>query len=65
MAHPDADSLRNKADTCRSLARHVTDERALRVLRQLIIEYTTKAEELDQAVSSGAEAPSAPIALLI
>jgi hypothetical protein len=60
MAQSDANSLRNKADTCRSLARHVTDERALRVLRELIVEYTTKAEELDQA---GADARA--VALLI
>jgi hypothetical protein len=49
MAQLDANTLRNKAETCRSLARHVTDERALRALRELIVEYTTKAEELDQA----------------
>jgi hypothetical protein len=42
MTQLDADTLRNKADTCRSLARHVTDERALRVLRELIVEHTTK-----------------------
>jgi hypothetical protein len=65
MADLDANSFRNKADTCRSLARHVTDERALRVLRELIIEYTTKAEELDQAVSRTAEAHPAAVALLI
>jgi hypothetical protein len=66
MAQLDANALRNKAETCRSLSRHVTDERALRVLRELIVEYTTKAEELDQAFSRGAaEAHSVGITLLI
>jgi hypothetical protein len=48
MANSDAKSFRNKAETCRSLARHVTDERALRVLRELMLENTTKAEELER-----------------
>jgi hypothetical protein len=48
MAYLDAKSFRNKAETCRSLARHITDERALRALRDLIAENTAKAEELER-----------------
>ena len=48
MANLDAKSFRNKAETCRSLARHVTDGRALCVLRELILENTAKAEELER-----------------
>jgi hypothetical protein len=48
MAYLDAKSFRNKAETCRSLARHITDERELRALRDLIAENTAKAEELER-----------------
>ena len=62
MVQLDAHTLRNKAETCRSLALYVTDQRALHVLRKLIVEYTTEAEELDQAVSRGAEVqPVSPL----
>ena len=36
-------AFRNKAETCRSLMRHVTDERALRVLGEMIAENLAKA----------------------
>jgi hypothetical protein len=48
MPYLDAKSFRNKAETCLSLARHVTDERAPRVLRKLMLENTAKAEELER-----------------
>jgi hypothetical protein len=43
-----ATPFRNKAETCRSLARHITDEGTLRVLREMIRENTPKAEELEK-----------------
>jgi hypothetical protein len=42
------ESFRSKAETCRSLARHVTDERTLRVLAEIIAASTAKAEELEK-----------------
>ena len=42
------ESFRSKAETCRSLARHVTNERTLRVLREIIAENTAKVEELEK-----------------
>jgi hypothetical protein len=48
MEYRDAQSFRNRAETCRSLARHVTDERALRVLNEMVRENITKAEELER-----------------
>jgi hypothetical protein len=41
-------SFRDKAETCRSLARYVTDEGALRVLREIIAANTAKVEELQK-----------------
>ena len=43
MAFYNAVSFEDKAETCRSLARHTTDERTLRVLHSLIAEYTAQA----------------------
>jgi hypothetical protein len=42
------ESFRNKAETCRSLARHVTDECMLRVLAEIIAASTVKAERLEK-----------------
>jgi hypothetical protein len=42
--------FRNKAQTCRSLMRHVTDERTLRVLGQMIAENLAKAQEMERLV---------------
>jgi hypothetical protein len=39
--------FRNKAQTCRSLMRHVTDERTLRVLGEMIAENLAKAQEVE------------------
>jgi hypothetical protein len=44
---PSAVDFRNKAQTCRSLMRHVTDERALRVLGEMIAENLAKAQEVE------------------
>jgi hypothetical protein len=41
-------SFRNKAETCRSLARHATNETHVRVLREIIAENTAKVEELEK-----------------
>jgi hypothetical protein len=40
-------AFRNKAETCRSLMRHVTDERALRVLAEMIAENLAKAQAME------------------
>jgi hypothetical protein len=42
--------FRNKAQTCRSLMRHVTDERTLRVLGEMIAENLAKAQEVERLV---------------
>jgi hypothetical protein len=49
MKHSDALVFRHRAETCRILARHITDERALQVLHQMALENTAKAEELEAA----------------
>jgi len=43
-------TFRNKAETCRSLMRHVSDERTLRVLGAMIAENLAKAQELESLV---------------
>jgi hypothetical protein len=40
-------TFRNKAETCRSLMRHISDERTLRVLGAMIAENLAKARELE------------------
>ena len=47
MASASASAFLNKAQTCRSLMRHVTDERALRVLAEMIAENLAKAQEVE------------------
>jgi len=42
-----ATAFRNKAQTCRSLMRQVTDERTLRVLGEMIAENLAKAQEVE------------------
>ena len=42
-----ATAFRNKAQTCRSLMRLVTDERTLRVLGEMIAENLAKAQEME------------------
>ena len=48
--------FRNKAQSCRSLMRHVTDERILRVLGEMIAENLAKAQEAELFATH--EAPS-------
>jgi hypothetical protein len=48
MASSEATTFRDKAETCRSLARHLTNERTLGMLKALIAEYSSKAEELER-----------------
>jgi hypothetical protein len=52
---PSSSAFRNKAETCRSLMRHVTDERALRVLGEMIAENLAKAQAVETL--AGLEAP--------
>jgi hypothetical protein len=49
-----ATAFLNKAQTCRSLMRHVTDERALRVLAEMIAENLAKAHEVEALVTHDA-----------
>ena len=56
MSFYSARSFQDKVETCRSLARHTTDERTLRVLQSLIEEYMAAAAiERDRAVITHAE----------
>ena len=53
MAFHTAHSFQDKVETCRSLARHTTDERTLRVLQALILEYVAAAGiERDRATAN-------------
>lgn len=49
------DSFRNKAETCRSLARHITDERTLRVLAEIISGSRAHTESQDKLLSHDVE----------
>jgi hypothetical protein len=55
-----ATAFRNKAQTCRSLMRHVTGERALRVLGEMIAENLAKAQEMETLANHDAP-PLQPI----
>jgi hypothetical protein len=45
-----ASTFRNKAETCRSLMRHVSDERTIRVLAKMIAENLAKAQEIESCL---------------
>jgi len=56
MAISEAKSFRDKAETCRSLARYVTDERTLSVLHEMAAELSIKAQEFERSALPDASA---------
>jgi hypothetical protein len=55
-----ASKFRNKAETCRSLMRHVSDERTLRVLANMIAENLAKAQEIERCLEIHRAPPLQP-----